>query len=262
MKLTISLSVLSAALLILSAMPATAAAEDYNCSDFATQAEAEEHLLPGDPYGLDGDNDGIACEELPCPCSSTPGSGGSGGGEEGEGAAPPPPPPYRLTKSAARHEARRIAQEFTNHNPHVDRFTVGACNRKAERRIDCQGTARGTTSDTATTCRLRIAVRARNRHPVGRLASTHCTTKSTLRLSADQARAAIRQKGAEIAGKPVVILFVEREGPRQFVGAVEWTQQNAEQQKEECSASFEVEMSLSREIRTATTESICGLAAP
>jgi hypothetical protein len=142
----------------------------------------------------------------------------------------------------------------------VDRFTVGACNRKAERRIDCQATARGNTSDTATTCHLGITVRAVNRHPVGHLNSTHCTTKSTLRLTADQARAAIKKKGAEIAGKPVVILFVEREGPRQFVGAVEWTQQNSEQQKEECSASFEVEMTLSREIRTSTIESSCGLA--
>lgn len=187
MKVVISLSALAGALLVLSALPATAAAEDYDCSDFATQAEAEEHLLPGDPYGLDGDNDGIACEDLPCPCSSTPGSGSAGGGEESEETAPPPPPPYHLTKSAARHEARRIARKFTNRNPHVDRLTVGACNRKAERRIDCQATAKGDTSDTATTCHLGITVRAVNRHPVGHLTSTHCTSKSTLKISAEAA---------------------------------------------------------------------------
>lgn len=257
MKLVISLSALAAALLVLSVMPATAAAEDYDCSDFSNQAEAQEHLLPGDPYGLDGDNDGIACEDLPCPCSYEEGSGSGG-----DGGPSKPAPPYHLTKSAARHEARRITRKFANRNPRVDRFTVGACNRKAERRIDCQATARGKTSDTATTCHLRIAVRAVNRHPVGRLISPHCTTKSTLRLTADQARAAIKKKGAEIAGKPVVVIFVEREGARQFVGAVEWTQQNTAQQKEECSASFEVEMTLSREIRTSTIESSCGLATP
>ena len=38
---------------------------DYNCSDFSTQAEAQGYLFPGDPYGLDRDNDGIACESLP-----------------------------------------------------------------------------------------------------------------------------------------------------------------------------------------------------
>jgi endonuclease YncB( thermonuclease family) len=47
----------------------TAAAGDYDCSDFASQAEAQGQLLPGDPYHLDGDGDGIACEALPCPCS-------------------------------------------------------------------------------------------------------------------------------------------------------------------------------------------------
>ncbi len=38
---------------------------DYNCSDFQTQEQAQAKLLPGDPYGLDGDHDGIACENLP-----------------------------------------------------------------------------------------------------------------------------------------------------------------------------------------------------
>jgi hypothetical protein len=40
---------------------------DCNCSDFSTQAEAQKVLeaFPGDPYGLDRDKDGIACETLP-----------------------------------------------------------------------------------------------------------------------------------------------------------------------------------------------------
>src|SRR5215211_8553758 len=37
----------------------------YDCPDFATQPEAQAQLLPGDPYGLDADNDGQACEDLP-----------------------------------------------------------------------------------------------------------------------------------------------------------------------------------------------------
>jgi hypothetical protein len=36
----------------------------YDCGDFATSAEAQAQLLPGDPYGLDADNDGTACDEL------------------------------------------------------------------------------------------------------------------------------------------------------------------------------------------------------
>jgi Excalibur calcium-binding domain len=50
--------------------PPDAKALDYDCANFSTQAEAQSYLLPGDPYRLDGDNDGIACEDLPCPCST------------------------------------------------------------------------------------------------------------------------------------------------------------------------------------------------
>jgi competence protein ComEC len=43
------------------------AATDCDCADFRTHAEAQACLeaYPGDPFNLDGDNDGIACESLP-----------------------------------------------------------------------------------------------------------------------------------------------------------------------------------------------------
>ena len=42
-------------------------ARDYNCSDFKTQASAQRVFdsIPGDPYKLDFDKDGVACESLP-----------------------------------------------------------------------------------------------------------------------------------------------------------------------------------------------------
>ena len=40
-------------------------AADYGCADFGTQVEAQTYLTPGDPYVLDPDGDGLACEELP-----------------------------------------------------------------------------------------------------------------------------------------------------------------------------------------------------
>jgi endonuclease YncB( thermonuclease family) len=61
---------------------------DRDCSDFSTQREAQnyfESLGPGDPDQLDGDGDGRACEDLPCPCSSGGGSPGGGGGQGGLG---------------------------------------------------------------------------------------------------------------------------------------------------------------------------------
>ena len=39
--------------------------KDYNCSDFQTQTEAQKYLLPGDPYRLDANHDGSACDSLP-----------------------------------------------------------------------------------------------------------------------------------------------------------------------------------------------------
>ncbi len=38
---------------------------DYDCDDFETQQEAQLYLAPGDPYGLDEDGNGLACETLP-----------------------------------------------------------------------------------------------------------------------------------------------------------------------------------------------------
>lgn len=52
------------------AAPAATAARfhDRDCADFSSQRQAQrffERHNPGrDPHGLDGDNDGIACEDL------------------------------------------------------------------------------------------------------------------------------------------------------------------------------------------------------
>ena len=44
------------------------------CGDFESQAAAQAYLSdsPGDPDGLDPDHNGIACENLPCPCDTVP----------------------------------------------------------------------------------------------------------------------------------------------------------------------------------------------
>ena len=34
----------------------------FDCSDFGTPEEAQEQLVDGDPYGLDEDNNGVACD--------------------------------------------------------------------------------------------------------------------------------------------------------------------------------------------------------
>jgi hypothetical protein len=43
----------------------TSSFDTYDCTDFQTQEEAQLYLAPGDPYGLDKDGNGQACEYLP-----------------------------------------------------------------------------------------------------------------------------------------------------------------------------------------------------
>ncbi len=156
--------------------PTEAAALDYDCADFATQAEAEEYLLPGDPYNLDGDNDGIACEDLPCPCSSTPGGGGGeeGGPEAGGNEESEPKPPYEVSQRAARRLSERLVSRIVRRSSRLDRKSFQGCKRRAQRRVDCRLTARGSTSRERVTCRYRVKVTARNRHPVAHLSSHSC----------------------------------------------------------------------------------------
>jgi len=52
-----------------SASQSAGAFRDWDCSDFNTHKQAQrffkKHHPNRDPYRLDGDNDGIACEDLP-----------------------------------------------------------------------------------------------------------------------------------------------------------------------------------------------------
>ncbi len=74
---------------VLLGLPSSAAAThgvDVNCSSFASQGAAQAHLAahPGDPDGLDGDGNGVACQSLPCPCA------GAGAPAPAPGPAPAP----------------------------------------------------------------------------------------------------------------------------------------------------------------------------
>lgn len=201
-------------------MPTKAAAGvDYDCADFATQAEAQEYLLPGDPYRLDGDSDGIACESNPCPCSY---------GSSGESAPPPPaeeppaPPPYRLSKATAKRVSKHLVRRVVNRNPRLDASRLNGCKRRAERRIDCRLTARGSTASVKTTCRIKVAVKARNRRPTGRIVSRRCNSRQLRRLTFAEARAVIKPRATQIAGKPTS-LELARVSRVMILGYAEWT---------------------------------------
>lgn len=87
-------AVLTAAVIAISGTTDPAQARDRDCSDFPTQAAAQHYFAAhggsrtNDFDNLDGDGDGVACEDLPCPCSRAAG----GSGHE----APSVPPGRRL----------------------------------------------------------------------------------------------------------------------------------------------------------------------
>lgn len=88
------------------ATPALTRALDMNCSDFSTQAEAQNYFVNhggpnSDPDGLDSEGDGIACETLPCPCSYSTGGGGGGTGQSTGGGS-------KGTKKATRQTVRVV----------------------------------------------------------------------------------------------------------------------------------------------------------
>lgn len=68
LRLVTAVAILATAASFSMAATATALAQDdLNCSDFATQedAQAEYDRDTSDPHGLDRDKDGVACEDLP-----------------------------------------------------------------------------------------------------------------------------------------------------------------------------------------------------
>ena len=66
-------AVVALAVLGLASLPMQAAGADKDCADFPSQRAAQIFFLKHggprhDPDRLDGDNDGVACEDNPCPC--------------------------------------------------------------------------------------------------------------------------------------------------------------------------------------------------
>ena len=163
------------------------AAADYDCGEFATQEEAQEHLSPGDPDRLDADSDGIACEDLP--------SGGDGGGGNGHSEPTPPPPPPKLSKAAARAAAKAQAAAYNTTRAAIDTVSFSGCRRRSREKVTCMFSARGTTASTATNCNLRVTVRGSAAHT--QAPKARCRTRSTLELSSADAKDALFEYAME-----------------------------------------------------------------
>jgi hypothetical protein len=217
---------------------ASAHRRDYDCADFANQAEAEEYLLPGDPYNLDADSDGVACEDLPCPCSYSPGGGGGGGGGNTTTAPTPaaPPKPPKLNKAVARAAAVAKSRRYIRRNRLISRVSFQGCRRASRYKIRCSFYGSGRTQTTSTSCNITVIVKGE-----GSLASTKlrpsCKSERLLYLTFQRALPAIREAGEELASRGVALVDSERISPVWIEAVSEWTQQ-AKAGREECEARF------------------------
>lgn len=242
---TIFLLAIFGALALFAAEPAGASAADYDCGDFENQAEAQEYLLPGDPYGLDADSDGIACETLPCPCSyEEPGSGS--GGHESVG---PPPPPPKLDKAAARAAAERKARKFTRRHPGLDSVALRRCGRRSRQKVVCRFVAGGRTPTLLTSCRFRVVVTGEGGSTAAALRGVRCRSRVLNVLSRIKAKAAMDRKARQLAPTSPTVYALSRSSPRSFAGFGEWTQTSASGAEELCTVELEAVQPPQRPIR-------------
>ena len=95
---------------------------DMDCPGFASQAAAQYHMNahPGDPDGLDGnDDDGLACESNPCPCYY-----GTATQPEAPAPAPSPTPNPTPTPAPAPEPPVPVAQEEPRAERHSGRIVT------------------------------------------------------------------------------------------------------------------------------------------
>lgn len=243
-KVLFSLVIGVAALLL---APAIAAA-DYDCADFATQEEAQEYLLPGDPYRLDADNDGIACEDLP--------SGGSTGGDAETGPPPPPEPP-KLDKAAARGAAKAKAANYVRRSARVEGASFRGCHRRSRHRIGCRFVAHGRTASVKTTCRLAIAVRGEGTAASAKIAGVSCSSEEILLLSHERARREMQSAADWSADGPVTVIALERVDRVTFQGLAEWTRSRPAGTAEMCSMGMEAELLANDNVRVRSNRPTC-----
>jgi hypothetical protein len=218
------------------ASPASAHRRDYDCADFANQAEAEEYLLPGDPYNLDADSDGIACEDLPCPCSASAGEGAGEGGGPTTTEPPPAPKPPKLNKAVARSAARAKAQLFNHRNRLISRVGFQGCSRRSRYKLRCGFRGRGESQTVRGTCAISVIVTGEGSHADAKLRAT-CRSERVLYLTFRRAIPEIRAAGEEVSRRGVSIVVVERLSDLEIEATLEW-ERRAKAGGEKCGARF------------------------
>jgi hypothetical protein len=234
---------------------ASAHRRDYDCADFATQAEAEEYLLPGDPYNLDADGDGIACEDNPCPCSSTPGGSGGSGGDGGPATTTPPPKPPKLNKAVARSAAWAKARHFNLRNRLISRVSFDGCRRPSRYKLRCEFRGLGETQTVRGTCAITVIVTGEGSQAQARLRAT-CRSERILFLTFRRAISELRRAGEGASHRGVVIVVAERLNDLEIEATLEW-ERPTKKGGEECDARFVARLTSADEVIVTHEVSSC-----
>jgi hypothetical protein len=239
--------------LVARAPNASAHRRDYDCSDFANQAEAEEYLLPGDPYDLDADGDGIACEDNPCPCSYSP----PGAVEKTSREEPPPPPPKppKLNKAAARSAAFAKAKVFNRRSRLISLVRFEGCRRTSRQKVHCGFRGRGETKTLSSSCEIRVVVSGEGSDAHAKLRAT-CRSERLLYLTFRRAIPTIRVAGEEVARHGVAIVVAERLSDVEIEATLEW-ERTVKKVDEECEARFVARLDSDEEVLMNHDPPIC-----
>jgi hypothetical protein len=242
-------------LLAVAAPAASAQRRDYDCADFSNQAEAEEYLLPGDPYNLDADSDGIACEDLPCPCSSTPGGGGGGGESTAATTPAPPPKPPKLNKAVARSVARAKALRFNRRSRLISRVSFQGCRRRSRYKLRCGFRGLGETQTVRGICAITVIVTGEGGSAHAKMRAT-CRSERLLYLTFHRAIPEIRAAGEGVSHRGVVIAVAERLNDVEIEATLEW-ERPTKAGGEECDARFLARLNSADEVLVANEVPSC-----
>lgn len=187
---------------VLAHAPAPAMATDqWECSNFSSQEQAQEFFYPGDPNNLDPDKDGIACEGLPCPCSDAARSAKSGRHSD------------HFTRGAERISKSLIAG-LTRQSPDLQSWSFNGCHRNRSN-VDCLLGAQGESISRRLACRYAITVSAGRRRATGRIIGHSCHSVSLPHLTMKRAKRAMWDAVGAAAGPgaeplPLVVSRIDR----------------------------------------------------
>lgn len=137
---------------------------------------------------------------------------------------------HQLSKGEARLSAESKAFDFQNARSWLDSSDTKRCRRRTRLRVDCEALVTGETEVKASSCRLRIAVKAVPRGyfwgSVAKIVASHCSSRPIPHLTYGDAKQAIQAEADQFAGQTTSITSLYRQDLQTYSGRAEWKRVN------------------------------------